>query len=139
MSKHHAGYTNTSNKRKKWSRILFVFQKGVCALCVCELEHPDKVRAEKKMLLGHAPTLDHFVPASEGGPFAIWNMLLVHRTCNDKRGVGPVPPHTLAIHGRIFDAFYLRAGQPWQVTNPQGDLETPPRPPPGSPLMPSNG
>ncbi len=53
-------------------------QNGRCAIC-----------NEGLSLKGEgpkAPTLDHIIPKSHGGPGALHNLRLVHKGCNEARG-----------------------------------------------------
>lgn len=100
---------NNCGRRKGLMRRLYDIQEGRCAHCLKRMAHPDDVRELGFSLDPMAPTLDHFVPHSQGGPFVIWNLMLAHRDCNERRGDGPCPPEALPIHERIFALTYEAA------------------------------
>ena len=87
-------------------RQLYDLQEGLCAHCQKLMAHPDDVRACRMSLAPDAPTIDHVVPYAHGGPFVVWNLLLAHRSCNEARKDGPLPPCALEVHNRIFELTY---------------------------------
>lgn len=75
-------------KRKARKHIFWLWraQGGVCALCGEEMPFPlprgDLHIASNPL----APTVDHVVPLSLGGPNIRENMTAVHSVCNFRRG-----------------------------------------------------
>lgn len=58
---------------------------GTCALCLGDVPAPGAVPPNDPS----APTADHVVPVTLGGPHSIDNIRLAHRSCNSKRGRAP--------------------------------------------------
>ncbi len=95
-----------SRQRAPHARWLYDIQEGECAHCGEIMAHPDDVRTLGLSLDMRAPTLDHFVPYSQGGPDERYNLMLVHRECNERRKDGPCPALALKYHEQIFTAYF---------------------------------
>jgi 5-methylcytosine-specific restriction endonuclease McrA len=42
--------------------------------------------------VSRAPSKDHLIPSSHGGPSGLWNLRLAHFGCNEKRDDSLIPP-----------------------------------------------
>jgi 5-methylcytosine-specific restriction endonuclease McrA len=58
---------------------LFERQGGICPICQNTIKWHAGIQAER-------PTLDHIIPKSMGGTYAMGNLRLVHWLCNNQRG-----------------------------------------------------
>ena len=77
------------SKKQRWIRNLrhrlYENQGGCCCWCGEKME-PLVYRDTPPSSLGkRAPTLEHIVPAANGGRFKADNLLLAHRGCNERR------------------------------------------------------
>jgi hypothetical protein len=70
--------------------LLYHAQAGICAHCFEPIIHPDLAREIAEAAVGHChgslPSLDRVRPGSIGGTYAITNLLLAHKSCNERRG-----------------------------------------------------
>lgn len=92
--------TLASKKRRRWKwrfnlkMRLHAQQNGLCWLCGKPM--PEPIYGPKINIKKEVPTLDHVIPRSKGGRFAIANFKLAHMGCNSRRGCADVnSPHTV--------------------------------------------
>lgn len=74
----------TSSYKRKWMRDE-VYKKygGVCQYCWIDTNFEDV----KEGVIGETyPTLDHVIPAADGGKFTMSNLVLACYSCNHIRG-----------------------------------------------------
>lgn len=74
-------------KRRKKLLKLFESQGGACHICGEQMDLPD---FQSNYRRPRDATLDHYVPRSKGGTWALTNLRAAHSRCNLYRGNGPV-------------------------------------------------
>lgn len=66
-----------------WTRVLLIKRDGLrCYLCKQRLLHSRDTKA---------CVVDHVIPVARGGTNQLWNLRLVHRYCNARKGAHIVP------------------------------------------------
>ena len=68
--------------KREVTRIIWEFQRGRCAYCLCQMVQVDGTPKKKR-----DATLDHVVPTSKGGgKLHVWNLVLSCNYCNHTKG-----------------------------------------------------
>ena len=91
------GVSSRTTPKATWNRF-----DGHCIYCGQETDWGLRSRSLKKqaardLYTGQTPQIDHWIPASLGGPPTMWNMVLACRACNISKGnkLRPYPPALL--------------------------------------------
>lgn len=116
------GRTVALKHRKAWA--LYQAQGGICAHCFQRMISPDLARqAEAAFPGGHpdAPSLDRVLPGCRGGTYAVANLLLAHKRCNEARGSSRLGKRTRDLHARVLQ--WLREHQHPSLTAVQETVQ----------------
>lgn len=71
--------------------------------CYCGLHVTDIVNSRRQS------TLEHIIPESMGGPTDLWNCVIAHRRCNNKRQCDYLPEQEEVVLGRTNDDQFITA------------------------------
>lgn len=69
--------------------------------CYCGEVVNDVVNSRRQV------TLEHIIPESMGGATDLWNCVVAHRKCNNKRGCDYLPEQDDVVFGRSNDEQFL--------------------------------